>query len=620
MLNKTIYCGVYSMLLFSFLVMSCDNSTNSEPDEPSTEAIFLNFSILELPNSTFTINENTGMISINSGAFDDGTTSLTAVFEVSTGASVFVEDSLQSSGITTNDFSSGVTYTVVSEDESTTISFFVYVSEGVPFSYLFADEIGIELNPSGVAPLSAIATLSTNEETRVSFTILGQSPITASFDSFSDSHELAIHGLYANATNHVLFSATNELGVMVHDTVEITTAPIPDFFPELEIDVVNSSQMEEGLHFSEFGLGRNGVFEAYPFIFDNQGKVRWYLDLSEYQGLIWGITFMDNGTFYASEWNGVVEFDLFGNLLRQLPTPGYILHHDVIQLPNKNYVAISDKEGTKIIKGGQEITSVEDILIELDYNSGAIVNEWDIAAILDVNRIAVTDGGGDWFHMNSLWYSEEDSTFIISGRNQGVIKMDMENNLEWIIGAHTGWGAAGRTGDGYDTSEFLLTAVDASGQAFQTGIQDGSTDSQEFSWTWGQHAPMLLENGNLFIFDNGFNRNFGNATPFSMASEYVIDEQNKTIELAWSYGRERGSDTFSSIISDVDVLPNTQNRLFMPGFIQGPPNKAKIVEVTYPDGAVVFESTASFKNMFGNGNGWGQIDIIYRSERITLYE
>ena len=80
-----------------------------------------------------------------------------------------------------------------------------------------------------------------------------------------------------------------------------------------------------------------------------------------------------------------------------------------------------------------------------------------------------------------------------------------------------------------ETSPFLLTAVDDAGTPYSDEIQQGTAESNEFSWTWGQHAPLVLPNGNIFIFDNGFNRNFGSASNYSMGTEYEVNEDDMTI-------------------------------------------------------------------------------------------
>ena len=197
--------------------------------------------------------------------------------------------------------------------------------------------------------------------------------------------------------------------------------------------------------------------------------------------------------------------------------------------------------------------------------------------------------------MNAIWYDETDGSLIISGRNQGVVKVTSNNQLVWILAPHKGWGKAGVDGDGVETSDFLLTAVDDLGVPHPADAQLGTINSGDFEWCWGQHTSMLLPNGNLFLFDNGFNRNFVTGTPtYSRAVEYEIDETNMTIKQVWQYGMERGTDLYAPIISDVDLLDNG-NRLMTSGMLFDLADpRALVSEITYPGKTLAFEAVFSF--------------------------
>ena len=56
------------------------------------------------------------------------------------------------------------------------------------------------------------------------------------------------------------------------------------------------------------------------------------------------------------------------------------------------------------------------------------------------------------------------------------------------------------------------------------------------------------------------------------------------------------------------------------GFVSPKDNhRAKVVEVSTKDNTEVFEATVFFKSINkGNKPGWGQTDVLYRSERMEL--
>jgi arylsulfate sulfotransferase len=149
-------------------------------------------------------------------------------------------------------------------------------------------------------------------------------------------------------------------------------------------------------------------------------------------------------------------------------------------------------------------------------------------------------------------------------------------------------------------------------------------ESGPFDWPWGQHSIKLLPAGTLLLFDNGFNRHFlGRKQGLSRAVEYRVEEKARTVRQVWEYGAARGADYYSAIISDTDTLPRTRNRLITSGSVRdsGSPPCAYVTEVSYPAGEVLFEARVGFRDAHSNlkAGGWGNMDIVYRAERMSLY-
>ena len=281
-----------------------------------------------------------------------------------------------------------------------------------------------------------------------------------------------------------------------------------------------------------------------------------------------------------------------------------------------------NKASTTITSDTGAISCWGDHLIEVERGSGSLIREWDMREVLDVNRSdLVTKDPGDWFHGNAVWHDPSDNSLIISGRNQGVVKVSQDNELLWIMAPHRSWGQAGTNGDGPETAPYLLRAVDASSTSFNDSVQAGVEADFAFDWPWGQHAPSLLPNGNIVVFDNGFERQFGEASLYSRVVEYTVDPNHMTIRQVRDYGADRGQALYSKVISNARGLPETGNLLMMPGLIrEGVPPQARIIEVSGPNSEVVFEAALIFKNSGGNGsNTWGNVDAVYRSGRMTLY-
>ena len=304
---------------------------------------------------------------------------------------------------------------------------------------------------------------------------------------------------------------------------------------------------------------------------------------------------------------------MLGEEINTWNIPDHTQHHDLIEKPDGNFIIPTSK--------AFQATS-HDFIIELDRSTGELIREWDLREVLDVDRYDMNWNNVDWLHVNSVWYDERDESLVISGRSQGVVKVSKNNELRWILAPHKGWELSGQSGDGFDTNDYLLTAVDASGNPYPEDVQIGTTRLEEFDWPWGQHGAMILPNGHLFLYDNGWNRGFlpSGQEGFTKGVEYEIDEETGTVKEVWQYGRERGKEIFSHNISDVDYLPETGNRLICPGNIEQPELiGAKIIEVNFPNGELVFEANIRFKNLDSNWIGWEESDIVYKSERLSLY-
>jgi arylsulfate sulfotransferase len=183
--------------------------------------------------------------------------------------------------------------------------------------------------------------------------------------------------------------------------------------------------------------------------------------------------------------------------------------------------------------------------------------------------------------------------------------------VAWILAPHVGWQTAG---DGTNLTTRLLQPLDADGRPItDAAVLDGTANHPDFEWAWYQHAPKVLPNGDLLLFDNGDNRNFTGQLRYSRAVVYRIDEAAMTVQQVWQYGKERGPDTYSRIVSDVDFHADEGTIVFMPGAVRSSTGAfGKIVEVQVDTRQVVFEATVTPPTApFGI--------TFHRVERLPLY-
>lgn len=500
-------------------------------------------------------------------------------------------------------------------------------SELIPLSHLLPNGYTVEVNPHGLCPLCAELSFTSTEPVQFTYTVTGAIPFEKSTESATESLEaFPIIGLYENSLNAIVLKFTRADGDFALDTLYISTDSSYAGNPDIHVTANTPGLRQEGwyladAHFAQF----NQVYSSRPFAFDHNGDIRWQLTIGDtYNYITWAAKHSSSGTIYCSNNGSIFEFSITGKLLNtfdQAGLEGYKFHHDVIELPNGNFVGLVDKTGTSITsRSGQTLTTMEDFIIEIDRNTGAIVTEWDLREILDVNRqIHAGAENGDWFHANSVEYSPSDHCLIVSGRHQGVIKVDWQNQLKWILSPKYDWGST----SGNTFEDYLLTAVDANGQAYSDSIQMGFFADQNFDWPWVQHSALLAKNGDLLLFDNGWNRQYiGNGTANQLYSRFVryhIDEANATVSEEYAFGADLGYGHYSMIVSNVQELDNG-NLIFAPCYTFTN-ERGKIVEFNPLNNQIIFSASLLMKDQTANPNanpGWGQNDLIYRISSVQF--
>ncbi|MCB0501334.1 MAG: aryl-sulfate sulfotransferase [Bacteroidetes bacterium] len=493
--------------------------------------------------------------------------------------------------------------------------------------------VEVELDPSGYNPLAAYINLdmySGQEVSDVLIRVIGKngpaSDVEASESITDTAVQLTILGLYGDYDNEVELTFLKANGFALSDTIiTITTEALSAELPTITIDVPATTnwggKMQLVSYWGGTGTLPGDFFAQMPFMMDKFGDIRWYLDYSSHPVLfgmnyVNGMEVLTNGNLFFgtamsipfganNSPNDIFEIDRLGNVVNRWPIPGYQTHHEVLEKPDGNFIATVTKFSAP---------TVEDFLIEIDRTSGNIIKEWDLREALDYDRQTFTTDIVDWLHVNGIAYDDVDNSIIVSGRTQCVFKVDYNNKAQWILSPHQGWG---NSGAGDNLNEVLLTPLDETGTTIiDTSILKGWARTENFDWTWGQHAPKILPNGNLLLFDNGDNRTFSGNAPevaFSRAVEYTIDEANLTVQQKWNFGESYGFDAFSRIVSDADWMEEFNSVVITFGSVIQDGDYGKIVEVNRSTDQVLFEATIKAPAAFFS------LLTMHRSERVSIY-
>lgn len=490
----------------------------------------------------------------------------------------------------------------------------------------------LEVNPSGYNPLAANAIMNLPALGHIKLVVHSKDGAKAPdvehfFSSIEKGQTIPILGLYPNYNNQVTLIYTDKEGnERASSTIEVKTGSLKDIFLPQNLRVVTAdvSRMEPGMTLVN-SPGQSDEDTSVPYMFDADGEIRWVLDWQNHPelkhiGFHCGLKRMQNGNYLAGDVNNgqIVEVDLLGNLVSRWKTSdgGFAFHHEVSETSNGSILIAATKNDAKLADNSN--VRILDHIAELNPHTGMITQLWDLTEVLDSARITfsvVPDGyesntmaqsKSNWCHNNGVT-GTADGSILCSCRWQGLVKFSRLGELKWVIAPHNAWN------DAY--KKYLLTPLDKDGEPItDPEVLNGTKAHPDFDWGWGVHCPVELPNGHIMCFDNGFSRFYNvesSAERYSRAVEYEVDEKNMTIRQVWEYGRERGSSCFSTQVSGVQYLEQTNNRLFCPGINNLLSNGygGRVIEINASTGEVVFEVEVQ-----SSGS-----PAFHRANRISLY-
>ena len=314
---------------------------------------------------------------------------------------------------------------------------------------------------------------------------------------------------------------------------------------ETTTTISNANQIQDGV--TVFGA----FFNYFSAAVDETGKEIWnsgdenlvYYSTDDF-GNVFGCTLVSG----AENNLPGKEFTFDGETIWEEPNDEF-LHHDIIQLPNGNYLGIVETSSLGPIPIGSwtplfqslgfiadgvtvEFPWIGDKIVEWDVESGNVVWEWNVFD--HYNMVDYDQYGGtwnqayldlhyDWTHVNAVIFDEEDSAIYISTRHLSrLTKIDYPSgDVIWNMGHEM---PSGDVTMGHDIG---------------------------FSF---QHSIQILDNGNFLTFDNGnLSEIFrGTNDPQSRAIEISVNGNNA--ELAWSY--ELPDDLFGFASGNAQKLAN----------------------------------------------------------------
>lgn len=308
-------------------------------------------------------------------------------------------------------------------------------------------------------------------------------------------------------------------------------------------------------------------YRPHLLIVDNAGEIVWQMELPRRAS---GFRTLPNGNLIYHDFqdrgygSGVgvdgpfIEMTPAGEVVREYRMEGYSTSlHQILFLENGNFLTFSYDSTVRDMSaygGAFDAVVIDGILQEIT-PLGAVVWVWSALDHIPFEATTRPDQLEnipprvvDAVHPNGMAIDIDGDLLLSNKHLDAINKIDRATGeIEWSIGH-----------------------IDAPMNDF-TFIDDPLNG---FS---AQHAPVILENGNLLLFDNGF----AHEPRVSRAVEYELDRDNRTARLVWEYVGE----SYAAGLGSVQRLPNG-NTLIGWGAAPG----VSVSEVT-PAGEVVFELT-----------------------------
>ena len=432
----------------------------------------------------------------------------------------------------------------------------------------------IVLDPYGVSPLTAVIIFATRSPSRITVHIKGkddaESGLRFTFNGYHTKHLIPVYGLYADVENKILIEAKDNNGGIQNKHLTIRTDKLHLKLEKIRVDILkfDKANTQSGFTF---------LYESTPkFAFDSNGDLRWILDLPTLQATLYnykGHLIVASGSYHYGP-TLLYEIDLLGRIYSISSSP-YGVHHDITQISG----------GKLLITGSDGGHTIEDFIYELDLSTGMIGATLDFKIILDPGRPSMYRTDEDWLHLNTVAWSEGDSSIIVSGRHQSaVVKLTYpEGKIKWILGNHDNWLP--------EYAKYLLTPK-----------------GRHFEWQYVQHEPIILpdqdnnpDTVDIILFDNHsfMDKQEIKAVPeprYSRIVQYRIDEKAKTVEQLWEFGKERGNELFSDARGSVQYLPNG-NILGYFSLMKGHrTDHSRIIELRRDTKEIVFDAVVYSKN------------------------
>jgi len=368
-------------------------------------------------------------------------------------------------------------------------------------------------------------------------------------------HDLLVIGMRPETDYDFLVVLTADDGEVIElEPITWTSGKPPGHVVKAEILVHDSTQTVDG--WTLMDLNHKAGAPATPAMFDMEGYPVWYhvlpgSNVTDYDvSLTWRGTVLGGGSVEPGE--HPIEINLDGSYHWAGPEQltfydDKYMHHHIELLPNGNYLMLE-----KVFMGGVRGDVIREMAPDL-----SSVWSWNTFDWLEPNW-----EDPDWTHSNWTHFDDDGFVYLSVRHESAIYKID------------------------YATGEVLWR------------LGEGGDFAYDGTWFEYQHAPSVLDSGNILIYDNR-----GDNT-VARVLELALDEETMTAETAWLYGGDNEEGWQSEYWGDADRMSNG-NTLITAGA-----NDVNSIFEVNAEGELVWW----LQHVHDGGD---DDNTMYRSERIT---
>lgn len=396
-------------------------------------------------------------------------------------------------------------------------------------------------NPYGYVPLSALAIFYTEKPYSVKVWVESSSEtMIAGNLPATKHHRVPIIGLFPASRNYVNIELYDGNKRVKRVGFVIETSELPEEMKKMVKIIKKDAKPSFPFYYV------SGVDSFFPYIFDSEGRIRYYITKPSRN---YGVFPISSGLLLHSDRSilnpsygvphstHIYEMDLWGRVRRTLLADKG-MHHDMIEMtPGGNYL-MATSSLTKYC---------EDVVAEIDRKTGRTVRSIEMDSI--VTEDSVKDSA-DWAHLNTVSYSKRDNCVLVCLRNlHSVIKIDWNTGkIKWLLGDPEFW-------NGTSMEKYLVRSTD-----------------ENIKWFYQAHASFQMDyepndepgTVKIVIYDNHWQsrrktENFDN-DPLTYGLVYKVNEADKTVKLIHSYESRK-----SSVRSNIVYVPDKNRMLLMSG-------------------------------------------------------